>query len=321
MLISYLSAKHSEFTAADVEAEIQALFDEMYTLTLTPDTETRTRTVTKIDPDTGDEYEEEEEYEVSILRVTLTVKSLDEIAAANLTAEQKDFYAVYMETKGALQIFASPVDYNWYDYISSYYGYRINPITGDKQLHRGVDIAVPEGTTVYASHDGTISEAGYDDSFGNYIVITNSEGYTTKYGHLSVLNVSAGQTIKKGNVIGKTGNTGASTGSHLHIECLYNGEYYNPLFYFNCGTRTMYGEHSGGSGGMDYELPDSFSDAQVEALLREADIQVSRSRKSTSQWLRQMLQKKQKRIRTVMHLQKLARNSIQFRLRVKKYFI
>ena len=284
-LISYLSAKHVEFTAADVEAEIQALFDEMYTLTLTPDTETRTRTVTKTrtvtDPETGDEYEEEyeeeEEYEVSILRVTLTVKSLDEIAAANLTAEQKDFYAVYMETKGALQIFASPVDYNWYDYISSYYGYRINPITGDKQLHRGVDIAVPEGTTVYASHDGTISEAGYDDSFGNYIVITNSEGYTTKYGHLSVLNVSAGQTIKKGNVIGKTGNTGASTGSHLHIECLYNGEYYNPLFYFNCGTRTMYGEHSGGSGGMDYELPDSFSDAQVEALLREADKYVGTS--------------------------------------------
>lgn len=272
VLISYLSAKHSEFTAADVEAEIQALFDEMYTLTLTPDTETRTRTVTKTDPDTGDEYEEEEEYEVSILRVELTVKPISEIVDANLTAEQKELFNAYTATRGALQIYASPVDYYWYDYISSYYGYRIHPITGDKQLHRGVDIAVPEGTIVYASHDGTIAEAGYDDSFGNYIVITDAKGYTTKYGHLSEINVTAGQTVRKGIVIGKTGNTGASTGSHLHFECLYNGEYYNPLFYFNCGTRTMYGESGGGSGGRsDYTLPDSFSDAQVEALLKEAD--------------------------------------------------
>ena len=180
-------------------------------------------------------------------------------------------YAVYMETRGALQVFASPVDYNWYDYISSFYGYRLNPITDAEEFHRGVDIAVPEGTTVYATHDGTITEAGYDASFGNYIVITDSKGYTTKYGHLSQINVTAGQTIKKGRVIGKTGNTGASTGSHLHFECLYNGEYYNPLFYFNCGTRTMYGESSGGSGGTDFTLPDSFDDAQVEALLREAD--------------------------------------------------
>jgi len=280
VLISYLSAKHTEFTAADVEAEVEALFNEMYTLTLTPDTETRTRTVTKTrivtDPDTGDEYEEEyeeeEEYEVTILRVELTVKSIDEIAAANLTAEQKEIFNVYLETKGALQVFASPVDYYWYDYISSYYGYRIHPISGEKQFHRGVDIAVPEGTTVYATHDGTIAEAGYDESFGNYIVITDAKGYTTKYGHLSEINVSAGQTVRKGTVIGKTGNTGASTGSHLHFECLYNGEYYNPLFYFNCGTRTMYGENGGGSGGRnDYTLPDSFSDAQVEALLKEAD--------------------------------------------------
>ena len=271
VLISYISAKYIEFTAADVEAEIQAIFDEMYTLTLTPDTETRTRTVTVTDPDTGIETEEEEEYEVSILRVKLTVKTIEEIAIANLTAEQKEIFDTYTETKGALQVFASPVDYYWYDYISSYYGYRIHPITETKQFHRGVDIAVPEGTKVYATHEGTITEAGFDSEFGNYIVISDSKGYVTKYGHLSAVNVSAGQTVRKGFIIGKTGNTGASTGSHLHFECLYEGEYYNPLFYFNCGTRTMYGENHGGSGGMDYELPDAFSDAQVGALLREAD--------------------------------------------------
>ena len=284
ILIAYLSAKHTEFTATEVESEIQGLFDAMYELTLTPDEETRTRTVTKTgtrtvtDPETGEEYEEEyeyeeeEEYTVTILRVSLTVKPLEEIATENLTAEQQALFAAYMETKGLLQVFASPVDYYWYNYVSSYYGYRINPITGLEEFHRGIDIAVPEGTTVYATHVGTIAEAGYDERFGNYVVISDSNGYTTKYGHLQVINVSVGQSVRKGTVLGKSGNTGASTGSHLHLECLYNGEYYNPLFYFNAGTRTMYGENSGGSGaGTDLPLPESYDDAQVAALIAEAD--------------------------------------------------
>ncbi len=266
-LISYLSAKYPpEFTAADMESVVQALFDQMYTLTITPDTETRTRTV--INEETGDE--EEEEYEVSVLRVELEVKTLEEIAAG-LTGEEKDLYDLYTATKGAIQQFESPVDYYWYNYVSSYYGYRKNPVIGANEFHRGIDIAVPDGSTVYATHAGTIAEAGYDDYYGNYVVITDSNGYTTKYGHLSTLNVSAGQTVRKGKIIGKTGNTGSSTGSHLHLECLYNGEYYNPYFYFLAGTQTMYGETTGGSGATDLDIPSSYSDAQVATLIAEAE--------------------------------------------------
>lgn len=266
-LISYLSAKHIEINYVDIEAELQALFDEMYTLELVPDTETRTRTVTN--EETGDE--EEEEYEVSILRVTLTVKTLEEIAQSHMTEEEKALFEMYTTTKGALQVFESPVDYYWYNYVSSYYGYRRNPITGNREFHRGIDIAVPDNSTVYATHAGTIVEAGYDAYYGNYVVITDDKGYTTKYGHLSTLNVSAGQTVRKGKIIGKTGNTGSSTGSHLHLECLYNGEYYNPYFYFLAGTQTMYGETTGGSGATDLDIPSSYSDAQVAALIREAE--------------------------------------------------
>lgn len=143
-LISYLSAVHTEFTASEVENEIQALFDKMYTLTLTPDTETRTRTVT--DPDTGEESEEE--YEVSILRVTLTVIPLESLVAGKMDTEQAEIFALYGETGGLLQEFASPLDLYWYYYVSGYYGYRKNPSTGNEELHRGVDIAVPTGTTV-----------------------------------------------------------------------------------------------------------------------------------------------------------------------------
>ena len=284
-LISYLSAVHTEFTAADVQGEVEGLFDEMYELTLNPVTETRTRTVTKTgtrpvtDPVTGEEtgeeeeyeYEEEEEYTVTILEVTLTAKDLNLIAAGHMNSEQKEIYALYNETHGLTQQFYTPLNLYWYNYVSSYYGYRINPVTGAEQFHRGVDIAVPTGTGVLAAMDGTVTTAAYDSYYGNYIVIEDSNGYCTKYAHMDTLSVSAGQAVKHGDSIGTTGNTGSSTGSHLHIECLYNGEYYNPLFYFEAGEGTLYGEaNAPGSGGGNAIPPDSYDDASVQALMEEA---------------------------------------------------
>ena len=282
-LISYLSAVHTEFTAADVQGEIESLFDEMYELTLNPTTETRTRTVTKTgtrtvtDPVTGEEteeeyeYEEEEEYTVTILEVTLTAKDLNVVAAGHMDSEQKEIYALYNETHGLTQQFYTPLNLYWYNYVSSYYGYRINPVTGAEQLHRGVDIAVPTGTAVLAAMDGTVTTAAYDSYYGNYIVIEDSNGYCTKYAHMDTLSVSAGQAVKHGDTIGTTGNTGSSTGSHLHIECQYNGEYYNPLFYFEAGEGTLYGEtNAPGSGGGNVIPPDSYDDATVQTLMEEA---------------------------------------------------
>ena len=281
-LISYLSAVHTEFTAADVQGEIESLFDEMYELTLNPTTETRTRTVTKTgtrtvtnaDGTTSTEtytYEEEEEYTVTILEVTLTAKDLNVVAAGHMDSEQKEIYALYNETHGLTQQFYTPLDLYWYNYVSSYYGYRINPVTGAEQFHRGVDIAVPTGTGVLAAMDGTVTTAAYDSYYGNYVVIEDSKGYCTKYAHMDTLSVSAGQAVKHGDTIGTTGNTGSSTGSHLHIECLYNGEYYNPLFYFEAGEGTLYGEAGApGSGGGNAIPPDSYDDATVQALMEEA---------------------------------------------------
>ena len=281
-LISYLSAVHTEFTAADVQGEIESLFDEMYELTLNPATETRTRTVTKTgtrtvtnaDGTTSTEtytYEEEEEYTVTILEVTLTAKDLNVVVAGHMDSEQKEIFALYNETHGLTQQFYTPLNLYWYNYVSSYYGYRINPVTGAEQFHRGVDIAVPTGTTVLAAMDGTVTTAAYDSYYGNYVVIEDSKGYCTKYAHMDTLSVSAGQAVKHGDTIGTTGNTGSSTGSHLHIECLYNGEYYNPLFYFEAGEGTLYGETGApGSGGGNAIPPDSYDDAAVQALMEEA---------------------------------------------------
>ena len=266
VLISYLSAVHTEFTVSEVQSEIESLFEEMYELTLNPTTETRTRTVT--DPETGEETEEE--YTVTILEVTLTATDLGVVVAGHMNEEQKEIYALYTETHGLTQQFYTPLNLYWYSYVSSYYGYRINPVTGQEQFHRGVDIVVPTGTTVLAAMDGTVTTATYDVSYGNYVVIEDSNGYCTKYAHMDTLNVSAGQTVTHGTTIGTTGNTGSSTGSHLHIECLYNGEYYNPLFYFDVGEGTLYGESPGGGGSPGNVIPpDSYDDATVQALMEE----------------------------------------------------
>ena len=261
-LINYLSAINVDVVAADCDAEIESLFDEMYELTLTPREETRTRTVTQTNEETGEEEEVEEEYTVTILDVELTRKPLEDIVAERLTGndDASVLYAAYQQTNGALQQFYTPLDTDWYSLIKSYYGYRKNPITGDNQFHRGIDIAVPEGTEVYAAQDGTVTTAEYNDDYGNYIVITDSKGFVTKYAHLESMNVSAGQTVKHGAVIGKTGSTGAVTGSHLHLECMSGGEYYNPLFYFENGNGSIYGttDPIGGSG-------------DVAALIAEAE--------------------------------------------------
>ncbi|MDD3139724.1 MAG: peptidoglycan DD-metalloendopeptidase family protein, partial [Lachnospiraceae bacterium] len=264
-LINYLSAKYMEFVASEVEGEVQSLFNAMYQLTITPTTETRTRTV--INSETGEA--EEEEYEVSVLKVVLNVNPLESLVTGRMDAEQSEIYVMYGETKGLLQMFATPVDLYWYNYISSYYGYRKNPNTGNREFHRGLDIAVPTGTIVKATHDGTITVATYDSYYGNYVEITNNKGYVTKYAHLDSLSVSRGQSVTTGTVLGTTGNTGSSTGSHLHIECLYNGEYFNPLFYFDVGTGTLYGEIPGGGGGSVIP-PESYDDATVQRLFNEA---------------------------------------------------
>ena len=251
-LVSYLSAKHTDFTASDVTGDIESLYDRMYELSTEEREETRTRTVTKTgtrevtDPVTGltdeeeYEYEDEEEYTVKILSVTLRKKEMEDLVQADLNAEDRDLYDTYTQTKGLLQYFYTPLNLNWQSYIKSYYGYRKNPRTGDLEFHKGLDISVPEGTEVLAAQDGKVSSAAFDDHYGNYIVIEDSGGYSSKYAHLESLMVTAGEDVKHGSVIGRTGHTGSATGSELHIECLYRGDHYDPLFYFENGEGSLY---------------------------------------------------------------------------------
>ena len=86
---------------------------------------------------------------------------------------------------------------------------------------------------IYCDFDGTITKTGNDSGgYGIYVEITSEDGFTVKYAHMSQLNVSEGQSVSEHDVVGLSGNTGASTGPHVHVECIENGNYLNPIFYF-----------------------------------------------------------------------------------------
>lgn len=115
--------------------------------------------------------------------------------------------------------------------ITSTFGYRDAPTAGASSYHKGIDIAVPSGTAVVAAGSGTVTTASYQSAAGNYIMVYHGNSTYTVYMHLSSIHVSVGQTVSQGEVIGYSGNTGVSTGPHLHFGVNVNGSYVNPLNY------------------------------------------------------------------------------------------
>ncbi len=117
--------------------------------------------------------------------------------------------------------------------ISAGWGWRIHPIYKIRKFHYGIDFTAPKGTPIYATGDGVIkkvvrSRRGY----GNEILIDHGFGYVSLYAHLNAFNVKKGQHVKRGDVIGYVGNTGLSTGPHLHYGVMLRGKYVNPVNYF-----------------------------------------------------------------------------------------
>lgn len=108
-----------------------------------------------------------------------------------------------------------------------------HPVLGTPQWHHGQDFRTPYGTNVYATGSGKVIEAGWNSGFGNCIVVDHGYGYRSTYGHLSNIKVTVGLNIKRGDLIGLSGNTGTSTGPHLHYQIDLYGQHKNPLYYFN----------------------------------------------------------------------------------------
>jgi murein DD-endopeptidase MepM/ murein hydrolase activator NlpD len=110
----------------------------------------------------------------------------------------------------------------------------VHPVLGTPRMHYGQDFEVPYGTEVYATGNGTVIESGWNSmGFGNFVVIDHGYGLRSTYGHLSKINISKGVNVKRGDLIGHSGNTGTSSGPHLHYQIDQFGQHKNPINFFN----------------------------------------------------------------------------------------
>ena len=171
--------------------------------------------------------EQEKEIQTKIDEYT---KRFEEINAEILQlASEQGFNAQYIG--GEL---AWPVP--GYTRITSQYGMRTHPITGVYKLHTGVDIGAPMGANFVAANDGIVVKAGYNNAYGNMVIIDHGGGVSTLYAHGSEIVAQFGQTVKRGDVILKVGSTGYSTGAHAHFEVRINGVVTNPMPYITNGV-------------------------------------------------------------------------------------
>lgn len=175
------------------------------------DTHESTETENFVLPENSEEYNEHNE-------VVIT-------NAVNLE-QVKNISGLGLKTKNSL---CMPVNNG---FITSKFGGRPDPFTGESDSHKGLDIAANAGENIFSACEGIVSEVGYDENgYGKYIIITHSEGFKTLYAHCSKIIAKEGKSVKSGDIIAKVGSTGRSTGSHLHFEMRINDVPINPEIY------------------------------------------------------------------------------------------
>ena len=212
---------------------IQDAFWAMHEITYEVEEVDTTPEPTEDDPDP----EQQTEY---ILHITVNSKTVDELAELyNFTQDQKDILHELLSDEmrptllalcgGSIGIIEDG-ELCWplpgHTYISCNFG---EEDAYGNSGHRGTDIPAPEGTPILAAHGGTVIISGWNNSYGNQVLLDNGAGLSTRYAHMTAAAVSAGETVTAGQVIGYVGNTGDSTGFHLHFEVMQNGVRVNPL--------------------------------------------------------------------------------------------
>lgn len=185
----------------------------------------------------------DEEYEAQLTALTDEIAALEAEKTAALQAEwlaahppapptpdNPDPQPVYPSSGEG---FLFPLDRSGYVCVTSSYGYRVHPITGNYTMHNGVDLAAYQGTAIYATKSGYVTTATYNYAYGYYVTINHMDGFSSLYGHMTHYIVSEGDYVSQGQTIGYVGSTGYSTGPHLHFTIYYNGDTVNPMNYIS----------------------------------------------------------------------------------------
>lgn len=195
-----------------------------------------------------------------ILSFVLIINSLN-IKPAHQTIEtirywlsyKYDFIKAYNELKSVIPVFKQKV-INTFEQIggsskglerlilpvngtiTSRFGVRINPITKKSEDHNGIDISAPAGSNVYAVLNGIVKSVKNDINYGTFVVLEHQNGYETLYAHLQIASVKNGECVNFGDIIGKVGTSGESTGPHLHFEVIKNGKAIDPIAFLDAGV-------------------------------------------------------------------------------------
>lgn len=254
-------AKDGAQVASLDDAQVQQLRDIMWEMNAVSSS---TRTESQEVDEDGNETTHTETVTETILEITITHKTPEEMARQySFNPRQNEYLALMSEpenqnlwaellggyTSGGGQIVNPNTDwvgtsiFQWplpQSYtITSWFGYREDPFTGEIAYHSGTDIAAPEGTPILAAADGTVTIANAIDSWGGgygyHIKVKHNDTYDTLYAHCSSICVTVGQEVKQGEVIGYVGTTGNSTGNHLHFEVWQNGKRTDALGFFKAG--------------------------------------------------------------------------------------
>ncbi len=218
-LVAYLSARYNEFDLDMVKDDLDEIFEQYYTLSWEVEEEYRNI------PGEGNRL-------VQICYVTLEKADFYELLKSRIEdpAKQNQMDSFYLSGNGQ-QVYGPVMDVDWRNKISSNFGWRIHPITGVRTFHDGVDIAVPTGTALYSAVEGTVTVSKYSDSAGNMITVRKDSGWEITFMHMDSRAISVGDKVEQGQYVGTSGNTGNSTGPHLHIQVHDpEGNEINPVF-------------------------------------------------------------------------------------------
>jgi murein DD-endopeptidase MepM/ murein hydrolase activator NlpD len=162
-----------------------------------------------------------------------------ELIEKKLSSQSRSFDEVFEITKEKQKMLKAipsiqPINNRDLTRIASGFGMRMHPIYKILKMHQGMDFTAPVGTEIYATGDGTVEKVGWTGGYGKTILINHGYGYKTRYAHCSKFKCKKGQKVKRGDHIGYVGNTGQSTGPHLHYEVFKNNRQINPVnFFFN----------------------------------------------------------------------------------------
>jgi murein DD-endopeptidase MepM/ murein hydrolase activator NlpD len=173
-----------------------------------------------------------DKYRVSLEKIALVNDITDNIVSPGallFLPDAKLDWVTIQEINGDL--FRKPLRGGYY--ISSRYGWRNNPFSGSRTFHNGMDMATSRGTAIYAALDGTVSSVGYDVTYGNYVIVSHHSGYQTMYAHMNTVLTARGNRVTTATKIGTVGNTGQSTGPHLHFTVFKNRSTLNPASLWN----------------------------------------------------------------------------------------